>query len=81
MISITPFERKNEESFFNKFKFNSDIIDDINNAFCEKLKSKGGYELIFPTKNPINIYKRYVYIIYKKFYYSRIKYNNSNTIK
>ena len=56
MIVIILFERKNEESLFNKFKFNSDIVDNINNAFCEMPRPKGDYKLIFPTNKPIYMY-------------------------
>ena len=60
MIVIILFERKNEESLFNKFKFNSDIVDNINNAFCEMSRPKEDYELIIPANKPIDMYKRYI---------------------
>lgn len=55
VIGIIFFERKNEESLFNKFKFIIDIVGNINNAFCEVSRPKQCYELIFPKKKTINM--------------------------
>ena len=59
MIGIILFGRKNEESLFNKFKFIIDIVDNINNSFCEVSSPKQCYELIFPKKNHQYVKKRY----------------------
>ena len=58
--SHISFWKKKERFLFNKFKFDSDIVDNINNEFCEMWRPKGDYELIFPTNKPIDIYKRYI---------------------
>ena len=58
--SHISFWKKKEGFLFNKFKFDSDIVDNINNEFCEMSRPKGDYELIFPTNKPIDIYKRYI---------------------
>ena len=59
MIGIILFGRKNEESLFNKFKFIIDIVDNINNVFCEVSRPKQCYKLIFPKKNHQYVKKRY----------------------
>lgn len=58
--SHISFWKKKEGFLFNKFKFDSDIVDNINNEFCEMSRPKGDYELIFPTNKPIDICKRYI---------------------
>jgi hypothetical protein len=59
LIGITPFSRKSGKPLFNEFIFKKDIDNNINNALCELERPRGDYELIFPTKENINIYKKY----------------------
>ena len=59
LIGITPFSRKSGKPLFNEFIFKRDIDNNINNALCELERPRGDYELIFPTKENINIYKKY----------------------
>ena len=59
LIGIVPFSRNNKESLNSHLKFNSNINEKINNALCELEGPKGNYELIFPKKENINIYKKY----------------------
>ena len=59
LIGIVPYSRKTEEPLINKFKFNNEIDDNVNNALCELARPRGDYELIFPTKENINIYNKY----------------------
>ena len=59
LIGIVPYSRGNEQPL-NFHYLNEDIIsDNINNALCEFKRPRGDYELIFPTKENINKYKKY----------------------
>ena len=81
MIGIIFFGRKNQESLFNKFKFIIDIVDNINNSFCEVSRPKQCYELIFTKKKPSICIKRDILYNIKKIYYSNIKYITPNTVQ
>ena len=59
LIGIIPFSRKKEESLNPKFKYMNDLDDNINNALCELERPRGEFELIFPTKETINEYKKF----------------------
>lgn len=59
LIGIVPFNRKTDKSLHNEFHLDSNIDEILNNAFCELERPKGNYELIFPTKENINIYEKY----------------------
>ena len=59
LIGIIPFSKNIDEPLYTKLKFNSELEENINNAFCELERPKGEYELIFPLKENINRYKKY----------------------
>ena len=59
LIGIIPFSRKTDELLNFPHKFKNRINDKINNAFCELNRPRGDYELIFPTKETINNYKKF----------------------
>lgn len=80
LVGIIPFSRKSKEPIFNKLKFKNNVDENINNAFCELKRPRGGYEFIFPKKNNINTYKKF--FIYnteenKIFWYKIMRYNYS----
>ena len=57
IVGITPFSKN---FFFNKkqkFEINTEFY--VNNAFCELSRPRGDFELIFPLKENINIYKKF----------------------
>ena len=59
LVGITPYSKKSGEPYDDKFKFTSEFEDNINNAFCELERPRGNYELIFPDRKGIDIYKKY----------------------
>ena len=59
LIGIVPYSKKTKEPLNMNLKYIEDIKDSINNAFCELERPRGGYELIFPKKENIIIYKKY----------------------
>ena len=60
LIGIVPFSHKNYfNSFYKEFEFKNKIEDVVNNAYCELRRPRGDYQLIFPVKSNINIYKKY----------------------
>ncbi len=69
LIGITPYSRKSGKPLFNELIFTNEIDNNINNALCELERPRGDYELIFPTKETINVYKKY------------FKYNTEENIK
>ena len=60
LIGIVPYSRKTKKPFN---VINNIIYDNIDNyvniALCELKRPRGNYELIFPLKENINIYKKY----------------------
>ena len=66
LIGIIPFSRVYDQPVDKKVKFNDNIKEKITNAFCEIQRPKGGYELIFPTKENIRDYKKYFLINYEE---------------
>ena len=64
LVGITPYSRKTKKFYHIKDIDDYDDIDNnINNALCELEKPRGNYELIFPLKDNIHIYKKYFNII------------------
>ena len=63
LVGIIPYSRKTEKplKLKNYLVYNKD--DNINNALCELERPRGDYELIFPLKNNINVYKKYFFNI------------------
>ena len=59
LVGIVPYSRKSRAPFNPQFKNKRDINENLNNAFCELKRPKGDYDLIFPTKENINKYKKY----------------------
>ena len=61
LIGIIPYSRKTKQPFN---AINNNIHDNIDNyvniALCELKRPRGNYELIFPLKKNINIYKKYL---------------------
>ena len=60
IIGISHFSKnffyhfiKKENNDYENYKYS------LNNAFCELMRPRGDYELIFPIKNNINKYKKY----------------------
>ena len=59
LIGISPFSRKkNKPLIFGVYNKN-ERESNINDALCEIKRPRGDYELIFPLKSNINIYKKY----------------------
>lgn len=60
IIGIIPFSHEKEfNSFDPEYKFKNNIEELINYSICELSRPRGNYELIFPTKENINIYKKF----------------------
>ena len=59
LVGIIPYSRRSKMPLNNKFKFNTEVEDNVKNAFCEFERPRGDYELIFPKRENINIYKKY----------------------
>ena len=55
IIGISPFSKN--ILFKKRYKAVNTVEDNVNNAFCELERPKGDYELIFPLKDNIDIYK------------------------
>ena len=57
LVGISPFSKN---IIFNKNKkLKIDVEYNVKNAFCELTRPKGDFELIFPLKDNINIYKKF----------------------
>ena len=57
IVGISPFSKN---IIFNKNKkLKIDAEYNVKNAFCELTRPKGDFELIFPLKDNINIYKKF----------------------
>jgi len=60
LIGIVPFSHINNfNTFYKEFNFKNKIDEEVNNAYCEFRRPRGDYQLIFPLKTNINIYKKY----------------------
>ena len=59
IIGISPYSRTENKSLNTLFKYKSTQEENIENAICELKRQKGDYELIFPLKTNINLYKKY----------------------
>ena len=59
IIGISPYSRTENKSLNTIFKYKSTQEENIENAICELKRQKGDYELIFPLKTNINLYKKY----------------------
>ena len=57
LIGINPYSRKTKKPF--NFKFNNNKDDYLNRFLCELERPKGDYELIFPSKDNIDRYKKF----------------------
>ena len=57
LVGISPFSKN--ILFRKKYKTKMSVEDNVNNAFCEFERPRGDFELIFPLKDNINIYKKY----------------------
>ena len=57
LVGLIPYSRISKVPLYNKFAtFNN---YNIRNALCELKRPKGDYDLIFPTKENINKYRKY----------------------
>jgi hypothetical protein len=61
IVGITPFSHDKNSKSFDKDTYKSKIIDIVENAFCELTRPRGDFELIFPLKNNINIYRKFFF--------------------
>ena len=59
IIGISPFSRKKNKPLILQTSNKNERESNINNALCEIKRPRGDYELIFPLKSNINIYKKY----------------------
>ena len=59
IIGIIPFSKNTGKHFENVPKYNNELDDYINNAFCELKRPRGNYEIIFPKKENIYKYNKY----------------------
>ena len=57
LVGISPFSKN--IIFQKKEKVKIDSEYNVNNAICELSRPRGDYELIFPLKDNINIYKKF----------------------
>ena len=58
LVGISPYSKKLFN--FKKNELNNNIEENVNRALCELMRPRGDYELIFPLKSNIDIYKKYL---------------------
>ena len=64
IIGLSSFSKNIAGEKMKQLKYS--IEDVVNNAFCELMRPRGDYELIFPLKNNIKYYKKFFKNINKK---------------
>ena len=60
IIGMIPFSHDNKlETFDAIYKYDDKIEESVDYAYCELTRPRGSFELIFPLKDNIDIYKKY----------------------
>ena len=60
LVGITPFSHeKNPKSFDEEYQYSNPIDEAVEYAYCELMKPRGDFELIFPLKENINKYRKF----------------------
>ena len=61
IVGIIPFNHENENQTFDNKEvlYKNEIEENVEEAICEFGRIRGMFELAFPAKNNINIYKKY----------------------
>ena len=61
IIGLIPFTHDEKgEPLDEVFKYDSSVNELVEDAFCELTRPKGSYDLIFPLKKNIDIYKKFI---------------------
>ena len=61
IIGLQLFSHQGEyQSFDKEYKYNNNSDELVDRAFCELTRPRGDYELIFPLKENIEQYKKYI---------------------
>ena len=61
IIGISPFSRKKNSPLHSLLFNKNDKERNIKEALCELKRPRGDYELIFPLKLNVNIYRKYFF--------------------
>ena len=60
LVGITPFSHeKNPKSFDEEYQYSNPIDEAVEYAYCELMKPRGDFELIFPLKENIDKYRKF----------------------
>ncbi len=60
IIGMIPFSHDNKlETYDAIYKYDDKIEESVDYAYCELTRPRGSFELIFPLKDNIDIYKKY----------------------
>ena len=61
IVGVVPFSHSEIEKPFdnNFYKYENEIIENVDNALCEFTRPKGVFELLFPLKSNIKEYNKY----------------------
>ena len=62
IVGIVPFRKgeNNNESLDEVFEYDNVVDEYVDDALCEFERPKGGYELIFPRKENIDYYSKFI---------------------
>ena len=65
IVGVVPFSHEDLQKtlYKNFYNYQNEINENIEDALCEFTRPKGVFELVFPLKKNINIYKKYFEII------------------
>ena len=60
LVGIIPFSHDNKvETLDEVYQYNNKVEENVDYAYCELTRPRGNFELIFPLKNNIDIYKKF----------------------
>ena len=60
IVGIVPFSHDNKVEILDEvYQYNNKVEENVDYAYCELTRPRGDFELIFPLKNNIDIYKKY----------------------